>query len=67
MEGTIIKWHKKTGEKIKKDETFFEISTDKVDTEVPSPVDGIVSEILVGEQETVEVGTIVAKISGRRG
>ncbi len=63
MEGTIIKWYKKTGEKIKKDETFFEISTDKVDTEVPAPVAGIVSEILVGEQETVEVGTIVAKIS----
>jgi pyruvate dehydrogenase E2 component (dihydrolipoamide acetyltransferase) len=63
MEGTIIKWYKKTGEKIKKDETFFEISTDKVDTEVPSPVAGTVSEILVGEQETVGVGTIVAKIS----
>jgi 2-oxoglutarate dehydrogenase E2 component (dihydrolipoamide succinyltransferase) len=62
MEGTIIKWYKHTGDKIKKDETLFEISTDKVDTEVPSPVDGIVSEILVGEQETVEVGTIVAKI-----
>ncbi len=63
MEGTIIKWHKKVGETIKKDETFFEISTDKVDTEVPSPVEGVVSEILVAEQETVEVGTIVAKIS----
>ncbi len=63
MEGTIIKWYKKAGEKVRKDETFFEISTDKVDTEVPSPVDGIVAEILVGEQETVEVGTIVAKIS----
>ena len=67
MEGTIIKWYKKTGEKIKKDETFFEISTDKVDTEVPAPVAGIVSEILVGEQETVEVGTIVAKISSGEG
>ena len=63
MEGTIIKWYKKAGEKIKKDETFFEISTDKVDTEIPSPVDGVVSEILVGEQETVEVGTVVAKLS----
>ena len=67
MEGTIIKWYKKTGEKIKKDETFFEISTDKVDTEIPSPVAGIVSEILVGEQETVEVGTVVAKISSGDG
>lgn len=67
MEGTIIKWYKKTGEKIKKDETFFEISTDKVDTEVPAPVAGVVSEILVGEQETVEVGTVVAKISSGEG
>jgi 2-oxoglutarate dehydrogenase E2 component (dihydrolipoamide succinyltransferase) len=63
MEGTIIKWHKKVGEAVKKDETIFEISTDKVDTEVPSPADGVIAEILVAEQETVEVGTIVAKIS----
>lgn len=63
MEGTIIKWFKKVGEKIAKDETLFEISTDKVDTEVPSPVEGTVAEILIGEQETVEVGTIVAKIA----
>ena len=63
MEGTIIKWHKKVGENVKKDETIFEISTDKVDTEIPSPENGILSEILVGEQETVEVGTIVAKLS----
>ena len=63
MEGTIIKWHKKVGDKISKDETLFEISTDKVDTEVPSPVAGTIAEILIGEQETVEVGTIVAKVS----
>jgi 2-oxoglutarate dehydrogenase E2 component (dihydrolipoamide succinyltransferase) len=63
MEGTIIKWYKKVGEKVAQDETLFEISTDKVDTEVPSPVEGTVAEILIGEQETVEVGTIVAKIS----
>src|SRR5690554_3376382 len=63
MEGTIIKWHKKVGDKVKKDETIFEISTDKVDTEVPSPEEGILAEILVAEQETVEVGTIVARIS----
>jgi 2-oxoglutarate dehydrogenase E2 component (dihydrolipoamide succinyltransferase) len=63
MEGTIIKWHKKVGDKISKDETIFEISTDKVDTEIPSPVDGMLAEILIGEQETVEVGTVVAKIS----
>jgi pyruvate dehydrogenase E2 component (dihydrolipoamide acetyltransferase) len=63
MEGTIIKWYKKVGDSIKKDETIFEISTDKVDTEIPSPEAGILAEILVGEQETVEVGTIVAKLS----
>ncbi len=67
MEGTIIKWHKKVGEKVKKDETIFEISTDKVDTEIPSPEDGTLAEILVAEQETVEVGTIVARISTAEG
>lgn len=64
MEGTIIKWHKKVGDAVKLDETFFEISTDKVDTEITSPADGIVAEILVKEQETVSVGTIVAKLAG---
>lgn len=63
MDGTIIKWYKKVGDPVKKDETFFEISTDKVDTEIPSPEDGFVVEILVLEQETVDVGTIVARIS----
>lgn len=63
MEGTIIKWHKKIGEAVKHDEILFEISTDKVDTEVPSPVDGTLAEIIVKEQETVEVGTVVAKVS----
>ena len=63
MEGTIIKWHKRVGDSVKKDEMIFEISTDKVDTEIPSPEDGTILEILVGEQETVEVGTIVAKLS----
>ncbi len=63
MEGTIIKWYKKQGDKVNKDETIFEISTDKVDTEVPSPAAGVISEILVAEQETVSVGTVVAKIS----
>ncbi len=63
MEGTVIKWYKKIGDTVKKDETLFEISTDKVDTEVPSPAGGTLAEILVGEQETVEVGTVVAKLS----
>jgi 2-oxoglutarate dehydrogenase E2 component (dihydrolipoamide succinyltransferase) len=63
MEGTILKWHKKVGDKITRDEIIFEISTDKVDTEVPSPVDGTLSEILFGENSTVAVGVAVAKIS----
>ncbi len=67
MEGTIIKWHKKVGDKVQKDETIFEISTDKVDTEVPSPEEGTITEILVAEQETVEVGTIVARLSTGKG
>jgi len=63
MEGTIIKWHKKEGDKVEKDEIIFEISTDKVDTEVPSPEEGVLAEILVSENETVEVGQTVARIS----
>jgi pyruvate dehydrogenase E2 component (dihydrolipoamide acetyltransferase) len=63
MEGTIIKWHKKSGDQVKKDEILFEISTDKVDTEIPSPAEGTLSEIMVKENETVEVGTVVAKLN----
>ena len=62
MEGTLIKWHKKVGDRVAKDEIIFEISTDKVDTEVPSPVDGVLSEIFLNENETAEVGTVVATI-----
>ena len=62
MEGTIIKWYKKVGDRVKKDEPLFEISTDKVDTEIPSPAEGTLAEIMVGEQETVEVETVVARI-----
>ncbi|MCX8010297.1 MAG: 2-oxoglutarate dehydrogenase, partial [Ignavibacteria bacterium] len=61
-EGTILKWHKKKGDRVEKDEIIFEISTDKVDTEIPSPESGILSEIKVFEQETVAVGTVVAII-----
>ncbi len=61
-EGTIIKWHKKVGDAVKLDEIIYEISTDKVDTEIPSPAEGILSAIKVFEQETVEVDTIVAVI-----
>ncbi len=61
-EGTIIKWHKKVGDKVKRDEIIFEISTDKVDTEIPSPADGVLSDIKVQEGDTVDVGTVVAVI-----
>lgn len=61
-EGTVIKWHKKVGDVVKKDEIIYEIATDKVDTEIPSPSDGILSEIIVQEQETVPVDTVVAII-----
>src|SRR5438105_2584600 len=61
-EGTITKWFKQVGDSIKADEPLFEVSTDKVDSEVPSPTSGIVSEILVQEGETVEVGVRLAVI-----
>jgi pyruvate dehydrogenase E2 component (dihydrolipoamide acetyltransferase) len=63
VEGTILKWLKREGETIERDEPLFEISTDKVDTEVPSPVSGTVSKILVEEGQTVAVGTDLAEIS----
>jgi 2-oxoglutarate dehydrogenase E2 component (dihydrolipoamide succinyltransferase) len=66
-EGTITKWAKQVGEQIEADETLLEISTDKVDTEVPSPASGLVSEILVQEGETVAVGTVLARIGGEPG
>jgi pyruvate dehydrogenase E2 component (dihydrolipoyllysine-residue acetyltransferase) len=62
-EGTITKWLKQEGEAISRDEPLLEISTDKVDTEVPSPGEGIVAKILVAEGETVEVGTVLAVIA----
>ncbi len=61
-EGTIIKWHKKPGEKVKKDETLLEISTDKVDSEIPSPASGIITKLLINEQQTVPVRTVIAQI-----
>ncbi len=62
-EGTITKWLKQPGETVAADEPLLEISTDKVDTEIPSPGSGVVQEILVPEGETVEVGTVLATIS----
>src|SRR5689334_24186867 len=66
-EGTITKWSKNVGDTIEADETLLEISTDKVDTEVPSPASGVVTEILVQEGETVDVGTLLARIGGEAG
>src|SRR5689334_23068754 len=63
-EGTITKWLKQQGEQVEADEALLEISTDKVDTEVPSPGSGVLTEILVQEGETVEVGTKLAVIGG---
>jgi pyruvate dehydrogenase E2 component (dihydrolipoamide acetyltransferase) len=62
-EGTITRWAKQVGEHVEADETIVEISTDKVDTEVPSPGSGILTEILVAEGETVDVGTRIGVIS----
>jgi 2-oxoglutarate dehydrogenase E2 component (dihydrolipoamide succinyltransferase) len=64
FEGTITKWLKKAGDRVEKDEPLFEISTDKVDAEIPSPVAGVLSEIKVPEGATVEVNTVVAVIGG---
>jgi 2-oxoglutarate dehydrogenase E2 component (dihydrolipoamide succinyltransferase) len=64
FEGTITKWLKKAGDRVEKDEPLFEISTDKVDAEIPSPVAGVLSEIKVPEGATVEVNTVVAVIDG---
>src|SRR5437762_3805016 len=63
-EGTITKWLKQEGEQVEADESLLEISTDKVDTEVPSPASGTLTQILVQEGETVEVGTKLAQIGG---
>ena len=61
-EGTLTKWLKQEGEEVERDEDLFEISTDKVDADIPSPSSGVLAEILVAEGETVEVGTLVARI-----
>jgi 2-oxoglutarate dehydrogenase E2 component (dihydrolipoamide succinyltransferase) len=62
-EGTLTRWFKKAGESIERDEPLFEISTDKVDAEVPAPANGVLAEILVAEGTTVEVNTVVARIA----
>src|ERR1700737_3947754 len=62
-EGTITRWMKQVGDQVAEDEVLFEVSTDKVDSEVPSPVAGYISEILVPEGDTVDFGTRLAVIS----
>ena len=67
FEGTITKWLKKAGDKIERDEPLFEISTDKVDAEIPSPSAGVLKEIKVGEGQTVPIQTVVAVIEAGDG
>src|SRR5271166_3103399 len=67
FEGTITRWLKKAGDPVEKDEPLFEISTDKVDAEIPAPVAGILSEIKVPEGATVQINTVVAVIGGSVG
>ena len=62
MEATILKWTKKAGETIKQDETLLEIATDKVDSEVPSTTEGVVTELLFKENDVVPIGTVIARI-----
>jgi pyruvate dehydrogenase E2 component (dihydrolipoamide acetyltransferase) len=66
-EGTITKWLKKVGDTVQRDEPIFEISTDKVDAEIPSPVAGVLSEIKVPEGSTVTINTVVAVVGGTAG
>src|SRR5688572_28927984 len=66
-EGTLSRWLKKAGDEVRRDEPIFEISTDKVDAEIPSPVAGVIAEILVKEGETVAVQTVVARIETEKG
>ena len=62
MEATILKWHKKVGDRVKLDETVLDIATDKVDSEVPSTAEGIITEILFNVNDVVAIGSVIAKI-----
>jgi pyruvate dehydrogenase E2 component (dihydrolipoamide acetyltransferase) len=66
-EGTLSRWLKKPGDDVKRDEPLFEISTDKVDAEIPSPTAGVLAEVLVAEGQTVAVQTVVARIETEKG
>ena len=63
-EGTVVKWLKKVGERVERDEPLLEISTDKVDAEIPSPASGVLTEILAAENQTVEVNAVIGWIDG---
>src|SRR6267143_4805057 len=63
-EGTVVRWIKKPGDKVDRDEPLLEISTDKVDAEIPSPAAGTLSEVLVKEGQTVAVNSVVARMAG---
>lgn len=63
MEATILKWHKKAGDKVAQDETILDIATDKVDSEVPSTAEGTIAEILFNENDVVPIGTVIARIN----
>ncbi|HEU5053847.1 MAG TPA: dihydrolipoamide acetyltransferase family protein [Hanamia sp.] len=67
MEATILKWHKKPGDKVKMDETVLDIATDKVDSEVPSTAEGTISEILFKENDVVPIGQVIARIDTEGG
>jgi pyruvate/2-oxoglutarate dehydrogenase complex dihydrolipoamide acyltransferase (E2) component len=62
-EGTVVAWRVEVGDRVEAEQTVCEISTDKIDTEVPAPVDGVIAEIVVDVEETVEVGVVLARIS----
>src|SRR3954462_11875152 len=66
-EGTLSKWLKKVGDEVRREEPIFEISTDKVDAEIPAPAAGVLAEILVKEGETVAVQTVVARLETEKG
>ena len=67
VEGTLTKWLKQPGERVERDEPLFEISTDKVDTEIPAPAAGVLGQILVPEGTTVSVNTVVGRIDAGGG
>jgi 2-oxoglutarate dehydrogenase E2 component (dihydrolipoamide succinyltransferase) len=67
MEATILRWHKKPGDKVAQDESILDIATDKVDSEVPSTAEGTIAEILFNENDVVPIGTVIARINTGNG